>query len=165
MTDLVGEAYLDTHWTVNIDVVKDSVGTRRVWLKVSDNKRNLVCAYMCRHWYWRPSRRALYYHSRASTMSVGIKMFGSSAVNNSCPALIGLLAVQVALLYTIIAGRADCRARVRPASRKSCRLVERLTKKKSHFHGTLQVKIGFENLNPTRGLGLRFLRIRLDSQI
>ena len=45
---------------------------------------------------WRPSRRALYYPSRACTMNVGIKMFGSSAVN-SCPGSPALvLAVQVA---------------------------------------------------------------------
>ena len=82
---------------------------------------------------WRPSRRALYYPSRACTMNVGIKMFGSSAVN-SCPGSPALvLAVQVALLYTVIAGRADCRARVRTATRKSYRLVERLTKKKIYL--------------------------------
>jgi len=42
-------------------------------------------------------------------MNVGIKMFGSSAVN-SCPGSPPL--VLAALLYTVIAGRADCRARV-----------------------------------------------------
>jgi len=84
-----------------------------------------ACGYICRHrgWHgtWRPSRRALW-KSRACTMNVDIKMFGSSAVN-SCPGSPGpVLAVQVALLYTVIAGRADCRARVRTATRKSSRL-------------------------------------------
>ena len=70
---------------------------------------------------WRPSRRALYYPSRACTMNVGIKMFGSSAVN-SCPGSPAL--VLAPLLYTVIPGRADCRARVRTATRKSYRLDE-----------------------------------------
>ena len=50
---------------------------------------------------WRPSRRALYYPSRACTMNVGIKMFGSSAVN-SCPGSPAL--VLAALLHSVIPG-------------------------------------------------------------
>jgi len=83
---------------------------------------------------WCPSRRALYYPCRACTMNVGIKMFDSSAVN-SCPGSPAL--VLAALLYTVIPGRADCRARVRTATRKSCRLDEFSFFFKSFPRGTL----------------------------